>query len=123
MLVHKTILTSLKQARYTVEDIGHFGLASSHYTHFTSPIRRYADLMIHRVLFSTIDNSIKPFKEVDLDEIAQHISKTERVAMKAEDESVRIKLVEYMQKELEKNLLLWLLVLHLEKCFLKLMSI
>ena len=104
MLVHKVILRSLKQARYTVEDIGHFGLASSHYTHFTSPIRRYADLMVHRVLFSTIDNSIKPFKEADLDEIAQHISKTERVAMKAEDESVRIKLVEYMQKRAGEEL-------------------
>ena len=104
MLVHKVILRSLKQARYTVEDIGHFGLASSHYTHFTSPIRRYADLMVHRVLFSTIDNSIKPFKEADLDEIAQHISKTERVAMKAEDESVRIKLVEYMQKRVGEKL-------------------
>ena len=98
MLVHKTILRALKQARYTVEDIGHFGLASSHYTHFTSPIRRYADLMVHRVLFSSIDNSIKQLKLADLDEIAQHISKTERVAMKVEDESVRIKLVEYMQK-------------------------
>ena len=98
MLVHKTILRSLKQARYTVEDIGHFGLSSSHYTHFTSPIRRYADLMVHRVLFSSIDNSVKQLKLADLDEIAQHISKTERVAMKAEDESVRIKLVEYMQK-------------------------
>ena len=98
MLVHKTILRSLKQARYTVEDIGHFGLASSHYTHFTSPIRRYADLMVHRVLFSSINNSVKQLKLPDLDEIAQHISKTERVAMKAEDESVRIKLVEYMQK-------------------------
>ena len=98
MLVHKTILRALKQARYTVEDIGHFGLASSHYTHFTSPIRRYADLMVHRVLFSSIDNSAKQLKLADLDEIAQHISKTERVAMKAEDESVRIKLVEYMQK-------------------------
>ena len=98
MLVHKTILRSLKQARYTVEDIGHFGLSSSHYTHFTSPIRRYADLMVHRVLFSSIDNSVKQLKLADLDEIAQHISKTERVAMKVEDESVRIKLVEYMQK-------------------------
>ena len=98
MLVHKTILRALKQARYTVEDIGHFGLASSHYTHFTSPIRRYSDLMVHRVLFSSIDNSIKQLKLADLDEIAQHISKTERVAMKVEDESVRIKLVEYMQK-------------------------
>ena len=98
MLVHKTILRALKQARYTVEDIGHFGLSSSHYTHFTSPIRRYADLMVHRVLFSSIENSVKQLKLADLDEIAQHISKTERVAMKAEDESVRIKLVEYMQK-------------------------
>ena len=98
MLVHKTILRALKQARYTVEDIGHFGLSSSHYTHFTSPIRRYADLMVHRVLFSSIDNSVKQLKLTDLDEIAQHISKTERVAMKVEDESVRIKLVEYMQK-------------------------
>ena len=98
MLVHKTILRALKQARYTVEDIGHFGLSSSHYTHFTSPIRRYADLMVHRVLFSSIDNSIKQLKLADLDEIAQHISKTERIAMKVEDESVRIKLVEYMQK-------------------------
>ena len=98
MLVHKTILRALKQARYTVEDIGHFGLSSSHYTHFTSPIRRYADLIVHRVLFSSIDNSVKQLKLADLDEIAQHISKTERVAMKVEDESVRIKLVEYMQK-------------------------
>ena len=98
MLVHKTILRALKQARYTVGDIGHFGLSSSHYTHFTSPIRRYADLMVHRVLFSSIDNSVKQLKLADLDEIAQHISKTERVAMKVEDESVRIKLVEYMQK-------------------------
>ncbi len=104
MIVHKTILTSLKQARYTVEDIGHFGLSSSHYTHFTSPIRRYADLMVHRILFSTIDNSVKPFKVADLEEIAQHISKTERVAMKAEDESVRIKLVEYMQKRVGETL-------------------
>ena len=104
MLVHKTILRSLKQARYTVEDIGHFGLASSHYTHFTSPIRRYADLMVHRVLFSSIDNSVKQLKLPDLDEIAQHISKTERVAMKAEDESVRIKLVEYMQKRVGETL-------------------
>ena len=104
MLVHKTILTSLKQARYTVDDIGHFGLASSHYTHFTSPIRRYADLIVHRVLFSSINNSIKQLKLADLDEIAHHISKTERVAMKAEDESVRIKLVEYMKKYVGKEL-------------------
>ena len=87
MLVHKTILRALKQARYTVEDIGHFGLSSSHYTHFTSPIRRYADLMVHRVLFSSIDNSIKQLKLADLDEIAQHISKTERVAISSKSAS------------------------------------
>ena len=97
MLVHKMILTSLKQAKYTVEDIGHFGLSSSHYTHFTSPIRRYADLLVHRVLFSSIDESVKTLKASLLEEIANHISKTERIAMRAEDESVKIKLVEYMR--------------------------
>ena len=100
MIVHKMILMALKQARYTPENIGHFGLASSYYTHFTSPIRRYADLMIHRILGATLHGYPKQ-KYIDkleksLGTICTAISKTERDAMKAEDESVKIKVVEYM---------------------------
>lgn len=100
LLVHKMILMSLKQAKYTVDNLGHFGLASGYYTHFTSPIRRYSDLMVHRVLNSVLHGY--PSKKTlvksmeTLPQICEHISKTERVAMKVEDESVKIKLVEYM---------------------------
>ena len=94
------ILMSLKQAKYTVDNLGHFGLASGYYTHFTSPIRRYSDLMVHRILNSVLHGypskkSIIKSMET-LPQICEHISKTERTAMKAEDESVKIKLVEYM---------------------------
>lgn len=100
LLVHKMILMSLKQAKYTIDNLGHFGLASGYYTHFTSPIRRYSDLMVHRILNSVLHGypskkSIVKSMET-LPQICEHISKTERTAMKAEDESVKIKLVEYM---------------------------
>lgn len=100
LLVHKMILMALKQAKYTVDNLGHFGLASGYYTHFTSPIRRYSDLMVHRILNSVLHGY--PSKKTlaksmeTLPQICEHISKTERVAMKVEDESVKIKLVEYM---------------------------
>ena len=100
LLVHKLILMALKQARYTVDNLGHFGLASGYYTHFTSPIRRYADLTVHRILNSVLHGY--PSKKViaknaeELPQICTHISKTERSAMKIEDESIKIKLVEYM---------------------------
>ena len=100
LIVHKMILMALKQARYTPENVGHFGLASSYYTHFTSPIRRYSDLMIHRILGSVLhgypkEKYIKKLEE-SLGGICLAISKTERDAMKAEEESVKIKVVEYM---------------------------
>ncbi|WP_297599041.1 ribonuclease R [uncultured Cetobacterium sp.] len=100
MIVHKMILMSLKQARYGVENLGHFGLSSSYYTHFTSPIRRYADLLIHRIL--DIASKGYPTKKQYgtlinyLPEVTAHISQTERKAMKIEDESIKIKVVEYM---------------------------
>lgn len=100
LLVHKLILMALKQARYTVDNLGHFGLASGYYTHFTSPIRRYVDLTVHRILNSVLHGY--PSKKViaknaeELPQICTHISKTERSAMKIEDESIKIKLVEYM---------------------------
>lgn len=102
MLAHKMILMSLKQARYSTENKGHFGLSSKCYTHFTSPIRRYSDLMVHRVLNKIISNSVEKRDAFssELETICEHISKTERVAMRAEDESVRIKLVEYMSNKI-----------------------
>lgn len=100
IIIHKLILMSLKQARYTKENTGHFGLASTFYTHFTSPIRRYADLIVHRILADTLNSypSAKETKwyEKHLDEIGAHISKTERSAMKTEEESIKIKVTEYM---------------------------
>lgn len=103
MLIHKLILMSLKQARYSTENSGHFGLASNYYTHFTSPIRRYADLCVHRVLSSVLDSF--PSKKVlaknseILPSICESISKAERLAMKVEEESKKIKLVEYMKNK------------------------
>lgn len=103
MLIHKLILMSLKQARYSTENSGHFGLASNYYTHFTSPIRRYADLCVHRVLSSVLDSF--PSKKVlaknseILPSICERISKAERLAMKVEEESKKIKLVEYMKNK------------------------
>nr|WP_307774810.1 ribonuclease R [uncultured Cetobacterium sp.] len=100
MIVHKMILMSLKQAKYGVENLGHFGLSSNYYTHFTSPIRRYADLLVHRIL--NIANHGYPTKKQYgmlikyLPEVTVHISQTERKAMKVEDESIKIKVVEYM---------------------------
>ncbi|MGL4253897.1 MAG: ribonuclease R [Fusobacteriaceae bacterium] len=101
LIVHKSILMALKQARYSKENLGHFGLASGFYTHFTSPIRRYADLMVHRVLALTLNGypekkALKGLAE-RLENIALHISKTERDAMGVEDESKKIKIVDYMK--------------------------
>lgn len=102
MLTHKMILMSLKQAKYSIENKGHFGLASKYYTHFTSPIRRYSDLMVHRILNMVILGKLdkKIISDRELEDICNYISKTERIAMKAEDESVRIKLVEYMSEKI-----------------------
>ncbi|MGF6907462.1 ribonuclease R [Fusobacterium sp. PH5-44] len=104
LLVHKMVLMALKQAHYTMENYGHFGLASKCYTHFTSPIRRYSDLKVHRILKSVL-KSYPTQKEIEKNEIeipsiCDHISKAERVAMKAEEETVKIKVVEYMSNKI-----------------------
>ena len=89
------MLRSLKQARYSVDNAGHFALAASAYTHFTSPIRRYPDLIVHRLLSALLDG--KPtIRELELREIAEECSQSERRAADAERELVEWKKVKFM---------------------------
>ena len=95
------LLKSLKRARYASQSLGHYGLAKANYLHFTSPIRRYADLVVHRALAER--NSARPTK-IDNDamaSLADHISATERNAAEAEIESVRMKQLEFFQRQLD----------------------
>jgi len=89
-LVNTVLLRSMQQARYAAEPLGHFGLATDCYTHFTSPIRRYPDLVVHRILGG---DRVPP----DLVAIAEESSRRERVAMEAEREIVQLKKIQFMQ--------------------------
>ena len=96
------LLKSLKRAAYSAEPIGHYGLAKGDYCHFTSPIRRYADLIVHRALQPLLENPPKPHdrtpSQADLREISRHISDTERTSSDAEGETKQIKLLEYLHR-------------------------
>jgi ribonuclease R len=95
------LLKSLKRARYAPQPLGHFGLAKNNYTHFTSPIRRYADLVVHRGL-GELEQSRKSRGDMgQIATIAEHISITERVAAEAEMDSVKMKKLEFFQRQLE----------------------
>ena len=95
------LLKSLKRARYAPQPLGHFGLAKNNYTHFTSPIRRYADLVVHRGL-GELEQSRKSRADMgQIAAIAEHISITERVAAEAEIDSVKMKKLEFFQRQLE----------------------
>lgn len=99
-IISTITLRSMQQAKYGAENLGHFGLAAKYYTHFTSPIRRYPDLIVHRLLKAYLHDKTKVFKQYErlLPEIAQHTSKRERIAVDAERETIFIKEVEYMQQ-------------------------
>jgi ribonuclease R len=98
--IHLALLRSLKQARYSTDPVGHYGLAKKFYTHFTSPIRRYADLVVHRTLRGLIEKTNHRPNLAELGKVAEHVSKTERVAGEAEEESVELKKIEYFQQQL-----------------------
>lgn len=100
VLISRLTLRSMKQARYSTECTGHFGLAAKYYCHFTSPIRRYPDLQIHRIIKENLRGRMDPERvahyEELLPEVAEHSSKTERRADEAERETEKMKKAEYM---------------------------
>ena len=104
MLISRLALRSMKQARYSAENTGHFGLAAQYYCHFTSPIRRYPDLQIHRIIKDNLRGRMNQDKvnhyEAILDEVAKKSSERERLAEEAERETIKLKKVEYMEKHL-----------------------
>ena len=91
------LLKSLKRAKYHPDPLGHYGLNKIDYTHFTSPIRRYADLVVHRSLERRLGLTKLSPQPGEISAIAEHISVTERIAADAEKESVRMKKLEYFQ--------------------------
>ena len=103
-LISRLTLRSMRQAKYTVECTGHFGLACQYYCHFTSPIRRYPDLQIHRIIKEQLrgklsEERIKHYEE-KLPEVAKHASKMERRAAEAERETDKLKKAEYMEERI-----------------------
>lgn len=96
-LISTVTLRSMKRARYSTENVGHFGLASDAYVHFTSPIRRYPDLVNHRALVRRLRGS-PPQEAGSLKEVARHSSERERRAQEAERESVEAKTIRFMQR-------------------------
>ena len=103
-IVASTMLHSLMKAKYSEENLGHFGLAAKYYCHFTSPIRRYPDLQIHRIIKENLHGGLKQtrFKHYQnlLPEVAKHTSTTERRADDAERDTDKVKMVEYMEKHM-----------------------
>lgn len=103
-LISNLLLRTLQKARYSAEHEMHFGLAAKYYTHFTSPIRRYADLQIHRIIKDYLDGNLSAKKEKKLREIlpevAEHVSMTERLADEAERDVDDLKKAEYMSSKI-----------------------
>jgi len=109
------LLKSLKRARYAAQPLGHYGLAKANYLHFTSPIRRYADLIVHRTLARLrpegttarqAERDLSRRSKIDIgqiESIANHLSDTERNAADAEIESVRLKKLQFFQQQLEER--------------------
>jgi len=97
-------IRTMSKAEYTTENIGHYGLAFDYYTHFTSPIRRYSDVLVHRILEKNLGGTQRWKKEL-LEDQCKHISRQERKAMSAERESIKYKQVEYMMDKVGESFL------------------
>ena len=105
-VINMLLLRSMQQAKYSAENVGHYGLAAPYYTHFTSPIRRYPDLIVHRLIRSYQKDSgakNQAYWQAHLPEIANHSSQMERRAVEAERQVDAMKKAEYMQQFLEEE--------------------
>ena len=98
-MIQSVALRAMMKAKYSVHNIGHFGLAFDYYTHFTSPIRRYPDTMVHRLL-TRYANGGRSANEKHYEELCEHCSEMELVAQNAERDSIKYKMVEFMAKKL-----------------------
>ena len=99
--LYTSVLKAMKRAEYSIEAVGHYGLAKDYYAHFTSPIRRYPDLVSHRLLKAVLKGEKTPLSKDKLDEIASHCSDREQVASEAEREVTDLKLMRYFSEQLE----------------------
>ena len=105
MVISTVMLRSMQQAKYDPENLGHFGLSTEFYTHFTSPIRRYPDLIVHRLIRTyliegKLDETTREKWNAKLPEIADHSSKMERRSVEAERETDELKKAEYMEDKI-----------------------
>jgi len=106
MVINTMLLRSMQQARYSEENVGHYGLAAEYYTHFTSPIRRYPDLLVHRLIRSYWKDASKQKQarwSKKIPEIAQHSSDMERRAVDCERDVDSMKKAEYMQDHVDEE--------------------
>ena len=100
-VVDMMVIRSMAKAKYSTNNIGHFGLGFLDYTHFTSPIRRYPDIIVHRLLNAILLN--KPANNDNLESTCFHCSKMEEIATKAERSSTKMMQVKYMSKRINQN--------------------
>ena len=100
-VINELAVRSMAKAVYSTKNIGHYGLGFKNYTHFTSPIRRYADLLVHRILDKAlVSKTGRNYSLEQLEKICEHISATERKAMEAERRSVKLKQIQYLKNKL-----------------------
>jgi len=99
-LIDTLVIRSMSKAKYSTKNIGHFGLSFDKYTHFTSPIRRYPDVLVHRELERILSNSNK---NQNLESLCLHCSSREEVAVKAERSSIKFMQVKFMSKKINKT--------------------